>query len=206
MADFFVQNGIRAVSVHAGAHSAPRTTSLERLAAGDLEVVFAVDMFNEGVDVPSIDTVLMLRPTESTIIWMQQLGRGLRKSAGKDRLAVIDYIGNHRAFLMKLRAIAALAGRDVQTSGRLREVLDELVSESISLPLGCEVTYELTAVEILRQLLKPTGTENALESFYRDFEERHGIRSEEHTSELQSRQYLVCRLLLEKKKQNLLNK
>jgi superfamily II DNA or RNA helicase/HKD family nuclease/diadenosine tetraphosphate (Ap4A) HIT family hydrolase len=176
MKEFFIREGIRAVAVHSGPSSAPRATSLSKLEAGEVEVIFAVDMFNEGVDVPSIDTVLMLRPTESTIIWMQQLGRGLRKSAGKDRLTVIDYIGNHRAFLMKLRAIAALAGRDAQTSGRLREVLEELVSESISLPLGCEVTYDLIAVEILRQLLKPTGTENALESFYRDFEERHGIR------------------------------
>jgi superfamily II DNA or RNA helicase/HKD family nuclease len=176
MKEFFIREGIRAVAVHSGPSSAPRATSLGKLSAGELEVIFAVDMFNEGIDVPGIDTVLMLRPTESTIIWMQQLGRGLRKSDGKDRLTVIDYIGNHRAFLMKLRAIAALAGRDAQTSGRLREVLEELVSESISLPLGCEVTYDLTAVEILRQLLKPTGTENALESFYRDFEERHGIR------------------------------
>jgi hypothetical protein len=118
----------------------------------------------------------MLRPTESTIIWMQQLGRGLRISPGKDRLTIIDYIGNHRAFLMKLRAIAALANREAETSGRLRELLDQFVAETISLPPGCEVTYDLTAIDILRQLLKPTGTENALESFYRDFEERHGIR------------------------------
>jgi superfamily II DNA or RNA helicase/HKD family nuclease/diadenosine tetraphosphate (Ap4A) HIT family hydrolase len=176
MADFFVREGIRAVAVHSGPNSSPRATSLGKLEAGELDVVFAVDMFNEGVDVPSIDTVLMLRPTESTIIWMQQLGRGLRTSAGKDWLTVIDYIGNHRAFLMKLRAIAALAGRDAEMSGRLREVLEELVDGRISLPPGCEVTYDLTAVDILRQLLKPTVTESALESFYRDFEERHGIR------------------------------
>ncbi|WP_134500732.1 DUF3427 domain-containing protein [Microvirga pakistanensis] len=176
MEDFFVREGIRAVAVHSGPNSSPRATSLSKLEAGELDIIFAVDMFNEGVDVPSIDTVLMLRPTESTIIWMQQLGRGLRKSDGKDHLTVIDYIGNHRAFLMKLRAIAALANRDAETSGRLREVLEGLISESISLPLGCEVTYDLTAVEILRQLLKPTGTENALESFYREFEERHGTR------------------------------
>lgn len=176
MKDFFVREGLRAVAVHSGSTSAPRATSLSRLEAGELDVVFAVDMFNEGVDVPTIDTVLMLRPTESTIIWMQQLGRGLRKSAGKDRLNVIDYIGNHRTFLMKLRALAAIVGRDAQTSGRLREVLEGIVSESISFPPGCEVTYDLAAVDILRQLLRPTGTENALESFYRDFDERHGLR------------------------------
>ncbi|RVJ12582.1 DUF3427 domain-containing protein [Sinorhizobium medicae] len=176
MAEFFARNGVRAVAVHSGANSSPRATSLQKLEAGELSVVFAVDIFNEGVDVPSIDTVLMLRPTESTIIWLQQLGRGLRKSSGKDRLTVIDYIGNHRAFLMKLRAIAALANQDAATSGRLREILDEVVTDRISLPAGCDVTYDLAAIEILKQLLKPTSTESALEDFYRDFKERHGIR------------------------------
>jgi superfamily II DNA or RNA helicase len=77
MADFFLREGVKAVAVHAGENSAPRATSLERLRDGELQVIFAVDMFNEGVDVPSLDTVLMLRPTESTIIWLQQLGRSL---------------------------------------------------------------------------------------------------------------------------------
>lgn len=176
MADFFVQAGVRAVAVHAGANSAPRTTSLKQLAAGELDVIFAVDMFNEGIDVPSIDTVMMLRPTESTIIWLQQLGRGLRVSDGKERLTVIDYIGNHRAFLMKLRAMAALAEQEADSPGRLRVLLDEIVGESITLPTGCEVTYELAAIEILRELLRPTGSESALETFYRDFTERHGVR------------------------------
>ena len=176
MARFFTQEGIRAVAVHAGPMSAPRTTSLKQLASGELQVIFAVDMFNEGVDVPSIDTVMMLRPTESTIIWLQQLGRGLRVSEGKERLMVIDYIGNHRAFLMKLRAMAALADCKAESSGRLSEVLEEIVGETIKLPPGCEVTYELDAVDILRSLLRPTGVETALEDFYRDFSERHGVR------------------------------
>ena len=74
MADFFNQAGLRAAAVHAGHTSAPRTASLERLAAGDLDIIFAVDMFNEGIDIPAIDTVMMLRPTESSIIWLQQFG------------------------------------------------------------------------------------------------------------------------------------
>ncbi|WP_283195341.1 DUF3427 domain-containing protein [Rhizobium sp. AN80A] len=176
MADFFNQQGVSAVAVHAGGNSAPRATSLQRLEAGELDVVFAVDMFNEGVDVPSIDTVLMLRPTESTIIWLQQLGRGLRKSANKDRLVVIDYIGNHRIFLTKLRAIASIANVDASSSGHIRELLEKLQGDQISLPTGCEVTYDLATIDILRTLVKPASTENALEDFYRDFLERHGVR------------------------------
>jgi len=100
MRDYFVKNGIRAASVHSGPSSDPRALSLERLGNGSLPIVFAVDMFNEGVDVPAIDTVMMLRPTESRIVWTQQFGRGLRWMDDK-RLAVIDYIGNHRSFLLK---------------------------------------------------------------------------------------------------------
>ncbi|MBY5854321.1 DUF3427 domain-containing protein [Rhizobium leguminosarum] len=176
MADFFNRHGVPAVAVHSGINSAPRATSLQRLEAGELEVVFAVDMFNEGVDVPSIDTVLMLRPTESTIIWLQQLGRGLRKSANKKRLVVIDYIGNHRIFLTKLRAIASIANVDASSGGHIRELLERLRGDQINLPTGCEVTYDLEALDILRMLVKPASTENALEDFYRDFLERHGIR------------------------------
>jgi len=143
---------------------------------GELEVIFAVDIFNEGVDVPSIDTVLMLRPTESAIIWLQQLGRGLRVSADKERLVVIDYIGNHRAFLMKLRGIAVIAGSNVESSGRQREMLEAIRDKRITLPAGCEITYETTALDILDLLLRPTRTQQVMEAFYRDFEERNGVR------------------------------
>jgi superfamily II DNA or RNA helicase len=83
MADYFRRAGLRAVAVHSATTSAPRATSLEALRAGQLDVLFAVDMFNEGVDVPSIDTVLMLRPTESVIVWMQQFGTRTSQSRGK---------------------------------------------------------------------------------------------------------------------------
>jgi superfamily II DNA or RNA helicase/diadenosine tetraphosphate (Ap4A) HIT family hydrolase len=176
MAEFFNARGVRSVAVHAGVESAPRTTSLQHLESGELDVIFSVDIFNEGVDVPSIDTVLMLRPTESTVIWMQQFGRGLRTAPGKPFLKVIDYIGNHRSFLMKLRSVAALAGRDANSVGALRNILDEIIRQDLELPEGCSVTYELESIEILENLLKPARPEAALEAFYRDFIERHGVR------------------------------
>ena len=133
-------------------------------------------MFNEGVEFPSIDTVLMLKPTKSGIIWLQQLGRGLRVSNDKKHLTVIDYIGNHRTFLTKLQGMAAILGRSAESSGRQREVLQAIRDERIDLPTGCEVTYEMTAFDILEQLARPTRIEGELESFYRNFEERNGVR------------------------------
>jgi superfamily II DNA or RNA helicase/diadenosine tetraphosphate (Ap4A) HIT family hydrolase len=176
MAEFFNARGLRSVAVHAGNESAPRTTSLQQLANGELDVIFSVDMFNEGVDVPNIDTVLMLRPTESTVIWMQQFGRGLRRAPGKPYLKVIDYIGNHRSFLMKLRSIAALTDKGANSIGALRKLLDEVMKGKLDLPEGCSVTYELESVQILENLLRPTRPEAALEAFYEDFLERQGVR------------------------------
>lgn len=172
MADFFSRHGCRSVSVHSGENSAPRTASLEALEAGELDIVCAVDMFNEGVDIPNVDTVMMLRPTESIVLWMQQFGRGLRKSEGKPHLAVIDYIGNHRTFLNKPRALLNLKDGDRY----IEEALNLLLANRGELPPGCEVTYDLRAIDILRSLLREPSSGEALHSFYSDFRERHGQR------------------------------
>jgi superfamily II DNA or RNA helicase len=173
MARFFTERGVRCAAVHSGPTSAPRASSLEALAAGELQVVFAVDMFNEGVDLPAVDTVLMLRPTESSILWLQQFGRGLRRAAGKERLVVVDYIGNHRAFLLKPRTLLQLkAGDDRELSA----ALERLQRGEWELPPGCEVTYELEAVELMRGLLRLPRADDALRSYYEDFRERHGVR------------------------------
>ena len=172
MADYFASAGLRCAAVHSGSSSAPRASSLEALRDGELDALFAVDMFNEGVDVPAIDTVLMLRPTESSIIWMQQFGRGLRKAEGKERLQVIDYIGNHRTFLTKARTLLNCSEGDRALAIKLEEV----VEGRAEFPPGCEVTYELEAIEIMRRLIRPTARGDALEAFYLDFKLRFGER------------------------------
>lgn len=171
MVEFFRARGLRAVAVHSGEGSAPRASSLLSLGRGELDILFAVDMFNEGVDVPEIGTVMMLRPTESAIIWLQQLGRGLRRIEGKV-LQVIDYIGNHRVFLTKAAALLQAGGGDRSIGRRL----DDLVAGAFDLPPGCEITYELEAIDILRGLLRTGSNSEALEAFYRDFRDKNGKR------------------------------
>ncbi len=172
MANFFNDKGLRAAAIHSGVTSAPRVTTLEQLQAGELDIVFAVDILNEGVDLPEVDTILMLRPTESSIVWLQQFGRGLRISEGKSRLTVVDYIGNHRIFLTKARTLLHLGEGDRP----LALALEAVRRGQLQFPPGCEVTYELKALEILEQLLRATHKGDALEAFYLDFRERHGAR------------------------------
>ncbi|WP_085829438.1 DUF3427 domain-containing protein [Clostridium massiliodielmoense] len=105
MAEEFNKRGIK--SVHLTGENSPeeRETYIKALESegDDLEVIFTVDIFNEGVDIPSINLVLMLRPTNSPIVFIQQLGRGLRKHSDKTFLTVLDFIGNHnKAFLIAL--------------------------------------------------------------------------------------------------------
>lgn len=172
MAKFFNESGLRSAAVHSGETSAPRRLSLEALQAGELDIVFAVDILNEGVDLPEIDTVLMLRPTESSIVWLQQFGRGLRLSEGKSHLVVLDYIGNHRTFLTKVRALL----RTGEGDRALALALDAVQKHKFELPPGCDVTYDLKTIEILKALLRPTTDADALEAFYVDFRIRHGQR------------------------------
>jgi superfamily II DNA or RNA helicase len=149
MANFFIDRGVRAKAVHSAPTSAARRLSLHQLAVGEIEVIFSVDLLNEGVDVPEVDTVLMLRPTDSPVVFLQQLGRGLRVAPGKDHLTVIDFIGNHRSFFVKPRTLLSLTG---DGSSSTAKVLEAMASGDFGLPEGCSVSYDLESVELLKGL------------------------------------------------------
>ncbi|MBN9646939.1 DEAD/DEAH box helicase [Terrisporobacter glycolicus] len=105
MAEEFNKRGISSVALSGEDTVAKRDEYIKRLESNkdDLQAIFTVDIFNEGVDIPSVNTVLMLRPTNSPIIFIQQLGRGLRKSGSKEFLTVLDFIGNHnKTFLIAI--------------------------------------------------------------------------------------------------------
>lgn len=170
MAQFFRSEGIRCASVHSGETSEPRASSLEMLAKGELEVIFSVDMFNEGVDMPEIDTVMMLRPTESRTVWLQQFGRGLRKKTGNRNLTVIDYIGNHRNFLLKPKTLLGLGASDAA----LYYALERVQLGTQELPPGCSVTYDLAAIDIMKKLLRVGDDLESFKWYYTDFREREG--------------------------------
>ena len=173
MKAFFVAEGVRAAAVHSGNDSDPRHRSVAGLQSGEVEVLFTVDVFNEGVDIPEVETVLMLRPTDSPVVFLQQLGRGLRKTAGKAALRVIDFVGNHHSFLTKPRTLLSLGGRTPQN----KEVLEALQSGDFELPPGCSVDFDLEAVEILSRLSSPSTSEaKRLEEFCRNYESENGIR------------------------------
>lgn len=147
MASQFGRGGVEAAAVYAGSQLG-RAEALSRLAGGQLSVIFSVDLFNEGVDLPSIDTVMMLRPTESKILFLQQFGRGLRRNDGKSHLVVLDFIGNHHSFLQKPPALFGIGTtyKDLAAFARAAE------REELDLPEGCFVNYDLRIIHLLKSL------------------------------------------------------
>ena len=99
MAEYFTIHGVPSAAVYSGLqgkYALNRQEAIDKLKDGTLKILFTVDMFNEGLDIPSLDIVLFLRPTQSPTIFLQQLGRGLRKYKNKRYLTVLDFIGNYK--------------------------------------------------------------------------------------------------------------
>ena len=141
MARRFSEAGIPAEAVLGETDRERRDEALRALRDGRLRVLFAVDLFNEGVDVPDVDTVLFLRPTESATVFLQQLGRGLRLAEGKECLTVLDFIGNaHRRFRFDVR-YRALVG------GTRRAVARQIEEGFPWLPPGCSIQLDRQAQE-----------------------------------------------------------
>ena len=158
--DWLRSNGVQAGAVFSGAGGDSYSESLENLRRGKLHCLCVVDMFNEGLDIPAVDRVIMLRPTESKVIFLQQLGRGLRASEGKSRLLVIDFVGNHRIFAQRLIHILSLH----KGAANWTTLTKWLNGETPDLPDGCLVDVEVEAKDLIRQFI-PTGPSQAIEAY-----------------------------------------
>jgi len=149
MADYFNEHGVKAASVHSDS-ALTRSEALEQLSSGDISVLFSVDLFNEGMDLPQIDTVMLLRPTESNILFLQQMGRGLRQSEGKDRLVILDFVGNHHSFLNRPEMLFAGLSDKPLTKRQLVKVAK---NPSQLLPDGCYVNFDLEFIDFLESIV-----------------------------------------------------
>lgn len=151
MAEYFLGRGIKAAAVHSGSREndavMKRDEALAGLDNGELAIVFAVDIFNEGVDIPTLDTVLFLRPTESYVVFLQQLGRGLRKAEGKTHLTVLDFIGNYKMAHYIPRLLSGENPLAEQTGRRKR--IDEM-----NFPEDCLVQFDMKLVDLFYEMSK----------------------------------------------------
>ncbi|WP_368131172.1 DUF3427 domain-containing protein [Collinsella aerofaciens] len=118
----FNELGYRTTAISGQDSDEVRDAAISRLESGELEYIFSVDIMNEGVDIPSLNQIIMLRRTDSAIIFIQQLGRGLRLNDGKEYALVLDFIGNYQSnFLVPI----ALSGDKTYNKDRLRRLVQE---------------------------------------------------------------------------------
>lgn len=143
MARVFTEAGIQASAIWSDTPQDERRTALRDLAERRVNVLFSVDLFNEGVDVPAVDTLLMLRPTDSPTLFLQQLGRGLRRHHGKSVCTVLDFVGHHRTEFRFDRRFRALLG------GTRREVAAQIESGFPFLPAGCHMELDPVARDLV---------------------------------------------------------
>ena len=143
MALRFNEKGIKSLAVHGGSTEQERLDAPRRLADGAVNVIFTCDLYNEGVDIPEIDTLLLLRPTESALLFQQQLGRGLRHAPGKANALVLDFIGQCRREFRFDRRLEVLTGQP-------RGVLCQEVEKGFPLlPPGCSMFLDKVARDVV---------------------------------------------------------
>ncbi|WP_101947997.1 DUF3427 domain-containing protein [Mycobacterium sp. 3519A] len=148
MAHRFEEAGIRARAVSAETSAPDRRDALNALRNREINVLFAVDLFNEGLDIPEVDTVLFLRPTESATVFLQQLGRGLRLTTGKTVLTALDFVGHQRRefrFDQRFRAMTGVGGKALQHQ----------VEEGFPfLPSGSQIVLDRVAQDLVLQNIR----------------------------------------------------
>nr|WP_239529785.1 DEAD/DEAH box helicase [Sporolactobacillus spathodeae] len=169
MAEQFNTNGIPSISLSGQSPDEERNQAKQWLISGKIRFIFVVDLYNEGVDIPEINTILFLRPTESLTVFLQQLGRGLRLADDKECLTVLDFIGQANkkySFTDKFTALLTRA-----TTGLKREIEEGFVS----LPKGCFVQLEKKArASILENIRQSFGSRSGFISRIAAFESDSG--------------------------------
>ena len=154
MAAEFTKHGLPSVAVWADTDATERAEALNGLVSGATRVVFSVDLFNEGVDVPLVDTLLLLRPTDSPTLFLQQLGRGLRRHPNKNLCTVLDFVGHHRKEFRFDRRVGALL------RGNRKALADQVEQGFPYLPAGCHMSLDAVATDIVLRSIRESLPSN----------------------------------------------
>ena len=170
MADYFNAHGVPSLCLVGQSSDEERYTAKKRLIDGELRFLFVVDIYNEGVDIPEVNTVLFLRPTESLTVFLQQLGRGLRLAEDKECLTVLDFIGQaNRKYNFEEKFAALLSNTN-------HSVQYEIKHGFISAPKGCYIQLEKKPMQVIWNSIKNSfGLRAGLVSRIRTFEEDTGL-------------------------------
>jgi superfamily II DNA or RNA helicase/HKD family nuclease len=154
MTDWLNRVGLPAACVVGTTGSDERRRAPQRLLSGELCALVTVDLYNEGIDLPMVDTLLLLRPTQSPVLFQQQIGRGLRLAPGKESCLVLDFVGQHRTEFRFDRLLSSMTGLS------RRELVDGVENGFGSLPPGCHIHLQRQTRGQVLQGLRALTTQN----------------------------------------------
>jgi superfamily II DNA or RNA helicase/HKD family nuclease len=154
MTEWLNRAGLPAACVVGATASDERRRAPQRLLSGELCALVTVDLYNEGIDLPMVDTLLLLRPTQSPLLFQQQIGRGLRLAPGKESCLVLDFVGQHRAEFRFDRLLSSITGLS------RRELMDGVENGFGSLPPGCHIHLQRQTREQVLQGLRTLTVQN----------------------------------------------
>ncbi|WP_338067969.1 DEAD/DEAH box helicase [Bacillus salacetis] len=166
LSDYFNKKGYKTVSQHSQQKNISRKEAIRQLEDGILDAIFTVDLFNEGVDIPAVDTLLFVRPTESLTVFTQQIGRELRLHTSKDYCVIIDLIGNYRHADVKL----SIFDQKLEGKRKKGEVLP-------TVPESCAFEIDVKAINLINEMArKQQPRKQQLLAAYRDVKQDLGRR------------------------------
>ncbi|WP_138418216.1 DEAD/DEAH box helicase family protein [Aquibacillus sediminis] len=167
LSNYFNDQGENTIALHSQSIDISRKEAIDKLDRGDIDVIFTVDLFNEGVDIPSVDTLLFVRPTESLTVFTQQVGRGLRLHHGKNQCTIIDLIGNYRNADLKL----SLFDTERHVNGKKKREVVPIV------PTQCKIDLDVHVIDLLKELTrKKQPRKEKLLHAYEELKEEIGHR------------------------------
>lgn len=175
MAEAFTRFGIPSVHLSSESTAEERSSVQQKLRTKEIHFIFVVDLYNEGVDIPEVNTILFLRPTESLTVFIQQLGRGLRLAEGKECLTVLDFVGRqHANYQFDTKYLALVSDVTVPLAIQIEK-------NTFSLPKGCFISLEKVAQEIVlehieRSLSKRKGLIQKIARFTEESQKPLGIK------------------------------
>ncbi|MGL5544815.1 MAG: DEAD/DEAH box helicase family protein, partial [Cetobacterium sp.] len=159
MQEYFLKNNIKSEIILGETSISDRQIIIKKFKEGKLDIIFTVDIFNEGIDIPCIDTVLFLRPTSSYTIFIQQLGRGLRTYPNKHQLRVLDFVGNYKGAELKPSFLSGFTkGKNIPKSP---------LDETFVLPEGCSANFDFKIIEYFEE--GKNKRDNVLQKLVEDY-------------------------------------
>ena len=177
MAQYCNERGVPALALTGTSPLEERNQAKQRIESGEICIIFTVDLFNEGVDIPMIDTVVFLRPTESVTVFLQQLGRGLRRSENKECLLVFDFIARQHTKFNYAQRFKALCSRS--STKDIQKMLQQGFSY---LPTGCSITLEKEASERILENINHSIANLSRKKMVRELKEALRVHGKDHLS------------------------